>query len=128
TSGLERIERCLDWPIVMKSTGELVLVEAHDLWTIDRHEQPQPDCRGHLAVGQVMHDLARRPLPRCGMRVELLVGGTHERFRHGAIAVLVLIDELLAKVGSDNQPRVLAIPGAAASCSVRGSRCFSMRC
>ena len=49
------------------------------------------------------------------MRVELLVGRAHQRFGHDAVTIFVLGDQLVAQVGSDDQPRVFAIPGAAAN-------------
>ena len=56
-------------------------------------EQSQPDGRRHLAVGEVMHDLARAPFAGRRPGVELFVGRALERGGHFAIAVLVLGDE-----------------------------------
>src|SRR2546426_12383118 len=99
-----------------------------------------------------MDHLARRPLPRRRPHVQLLIGRPDERLRDDAIPVPVLVEQFLASIrihiffvpswfrgswfvvrGSAvlwfrwlvvafDQPRVLAMPGAAASCSVAGSR------
>src|SRR5690242_21394302 len=42
-------------------------------------QPPQPDRGGHFAVGQVMHDLARRPFARRLRDIELGVGDPLER-------------------------------------------------
>ena len=57
--GLERLERRRDRPIVVEAPRELVLVVAGDLRVVGGDQHPQPDRRGHLAVGEMMHDLAR---------------------------------------------------------------------
>ena len=63
------------------------------------------------------------------MRVELLVGRARERFGDDAVAVLVLRSiaflspALMVPIGVPPcHPRVFAMPGAAASCAVDGSR------
>jgi len=49
-----------------------------------------------------MHDLAWRPLARCRARIELVVGCADQRLGDDTVAVFVLIDEFLAKVGGDD--------------------------
>ena len=63
--GVERGERRVDRAIVViEPARELVLVVADDARVRRRDQQPQADRRRHLAVGEVMHDLARGPLAR----------------------------------------------------------------
>ena len=94
---LERVERRFGRAIgVVQLLRELVLIEADDLRIVDDQQKAEADCRGHLAVGEVMHDFAGRPLARLRMNVELLVGRAGQRFGHYSIAVFVHRDQLLA--------------------------------
>src|SRR4029079_5160523 len=54
--------RRLDRPGVVESSGELFLVVADDHRLVLGDEAAKPNRGRHLAVGEVMHDLARRPL------------------------------------------------------------------
>ena len=70
------------------------LVVADDRHVVGGNHVAHPDRRRHLAVREVMHDLARGPLARRRPRVELRIGGPGNRVRHRAIALFVLRDEL----------------------------------
>src|SRR5687767_13646934 len=114
----------------MKAPRELILVVPHDLRARGRDKKAQADGRGHLAVTQVMRDLASRPFARRRRRVEFLIRRASECLGDDAIAILVLIDQRLATISihaSPPYPRVFAMPGAAASCSV-GSMWWAIRC
>jgi hypothetical protein len=85
----------MDRPIVVQAPRELGFVVAVNLRPVLRNQSTQTDRRRHLAVGQVMHDLARRPFPWRRMCVELLVGRADERLGDRAVSILVLVDQLL---------------------------------
>src|SRR5439155_1751807 len=93
---LERFDRGVDRPVVVQPPRKLVLVVADDLRIVDGDQMPEPDCRRHLAVGEVMRDLACGPLGWRWPRVELFIGGAGERVGDNTVAVLVLVDESIA--------------------------------
>ena len=95
---LERLERGFDGPVVVQAAGEFVLVVAGDARSVDREQQPQAHRRCHLAVGEVMHHLARRPLAGRRSRIQVLVLRADQRLGDDAVSVLVLIDQLLASL------------------------------
>src|SRR5207237_1793711 len=55
-------------------------------------QAPDPNGGHHLAVGEMVGDLARRPVAG-GRSVELLLGHAVERFEDDSIAVAVLADQ-----------------------------------
>src|SRR6185295_7325328 len=72
---------------------ELFLVVADDEGRVLGDEPPQTNRRGHLAVGEVMDDLARRPLPGRRPPVQLRLRRPLERRRHHGVAFLVLLHQ-----------------------------------
>src|SRR6266851_4249279 len=77
---------------------KLGLVIALDDRALFNDEAAQPDSRCHLAVGQVVGDLARRPLV-AGGAVELFVCNATERIHDRSVAFLVALDERSPFVG-----------------------------
>jgi hypothetical protein len=80
----------------LKPSGELLLIVALDDGAIFGEQPTQPDCRRHLAIGEMMNDLARRPLVASGPRIELRVGGACKRRFDDGVAVLVLLNQCVA--------------------------------
>ena len=140
--GLERVERRFDRTVGVVQLVARTRPGRSRRWpgARRRDEQAQPDRRRHLAVGQVVDDLARRPFARRRARIQLLVGRARQRLgrprgtrpcRHrpasvsSALSIVCHWPGVLQVRGCHrstcDQPRVLAIPGAAASCSVGGS-------
>ncbi len=93
---LEGDQRAGDRPIVVETPGELLLIVRPNSRVLFGDEQTQPDSRRHLAVGQVVDDLAGTPFVRRRPRVELGLGRAVERRSHFAIPVFVSGDELRA--------------------------------
>src|SRR6266511_3239851 len=82
-------------PVVMKRTRELVLIEADDPRIVGGEQDAQAHAARDLAIGEMVHDLSRRPLAGPGTRGELLVARANERIRDHTVAVFVLIDQRL---------------------------------
>jgi hypothetical protein len=80
-------------PVVVEPRRKLVLIIRLNGRAVFRDQQPQPDGRRHLAVGKVVHDVARAPFARSRPCVELLVGHTIEGRGHLTVAVLISGDE-----------------------------------
>ena len=79
---------------VAQDAGEGLLVVAVDHRVVFGQQAPQANGRGHLAVGQVVDDLARRPL--VGFRVQLGVRDALQRGENGLVALRITFDERLA--------------------------------
>jgi len=72
----------------------LGLVMADNGRPVRSHEQPEPDRRRHLAIREVMDDLANRPLAFPWREVEFGIAGAGQRFGHHRVSLLVAFDEL----------------------------------
>src|SRR4030095_10248919 len=93
-------------------------------------EPAKADGGGRFAVGEVVDDLARAPLSRPGLCVQLLRRGFQQCLGGRGITIAVLGNEVLSffvihswppHAEVVRHPRVLAMPGAFCSCSVCGT-------
>jgi hypothetical protein len=90
SSRFEGVERRADRTIVMELSRELFLIVAANHRPVFSEQTPEADRRRHLAVGEVMDDLARGPFARRRPAIEVGVGCSLERSRHLRVTVLVL--------------------------------------
>ena len=153
--GLERVERRLDRPVVVQPPREFVLVVAGDRRAGRRRaaaasgSPTSSRCRRGDARSR-----ARTICPGAGCASSSAIGRAGQRVGDRAIAIFVpstsdlrvacptcrtsislvsigyetTISSWPGRRSRSSHPRVLAIPGAAASCAVRGSRWCAIRC
>src|SRR6202158_5052730 len=101
-------ERWLDGSVGGQLVGVSLLVISVDDRLVLGQQAADPDRGRHLAVREVMSDLARRPLA-AGGAIQLLGLDSLQRVHHHAVAVAVSLDQpcsLLSfhRVASPNQP------------------------
>src|SRR6266511_4573356 len=87
-----RFERGLDWTVCRQSLSKSFLVVAMDHRLGLDEEPPDPERGHHLAVAQVMGDLAWRPAT-VGRPIELVFRHVLQRLDDRAVAVAVLVDQ-----------------------------------
>ena len=77
--GIEQIERRIDGQGGISEHGPARLVVRLDGGLVFRQRQLKPDERVHVAVGHMMHHLARGPAARAVRRIQLLRGKAGDR-------------------------------------------------
>jgi hypothetical protein len=88
------LDRGLDWPVPGESSRELGLVVAAEERIVLGDQPAQADRRHHLAVGQVMRNLPRRPFA-ASRPIELFFADVPQGLGHGFVTCPVPGDQLL---------------------------------